>query len=179
MRAVDAWLVVGVLGIAGAASWNPQGAESASEPPLTINAPAVAVLPAVRVTPPTAVIVTTSTTEVPIVPGAEGTTIQGRCTQYEPLLVEHAPEGGWDVVKMSGYSWRESRCEPWQRSTTSDSGLWQINDINHLYLRTALGEWVDRYTLLEPVQNVRAAAALCTFWRRAGASCYQPWSLTR
>ncbi len=25
------------------------------------------------------------------------------------------------------------------------------------------------------VQNVRAAAALCTFWVRSGSSCYRPW----
>ena len=176
MKAADAWAVVGALGILAAVSWNPQGAESAPTPTIAAIQYAAAgqlpLEPAIRVTPPTVVIVTT-TTEV--VPGVAGTTVEGRCTQYEPLLIEHAPEGGWDVGRMSAFMWRESRCEPWQRSTTSDSGALQINDINHPYLRTALGEWVDRYTLLDPVQNVRASAALCTFWRRAGLSCYQPW----
>lgn len=109
------------------------------------------------------------------IPGETGTTIEGRCTQFEPLLAELAPVGGWDVDKMSRYMWRESRCWPGVRSRTSDSGLLQINDVNHRFLRTALGEWVDRYTLLDPGQNVRAAAALCTYWARTGAGCYTPW----
>lgn len=109
------------------------------------------------------------------VPGEGGTTIQGRCTQWEPLLTELAPAGGWDVVQMSRYTWRETRCWPGLRSRTADSGLTQINDVNHRYLRTALGEWVDRYTLMDPRQNIRAAAALCTYWARTGAGCYTPW----
>jgi soluble lytic murein transglycosylase-like protein len=80
---------------------------------------------------------------------------------------------------MSQIMWRESRCEPAVRSRTSDTGLLQINDINHPYLRRALGEWVDRWTLTDPAQNVRAAAALCTYWQQAGAGCLQPWKATR
>lgn len=109
---------------------------------------------------------------------AQDSTIEGRCTQWEPMLTELAPTGGWDVARMSRYAHRESRCIPNLRSRTSDSGLLQINDINHRYLRGALGEWVDRWTLMDPRQNIRAAAALCTYWLRAGRSCYAAWGGT-
>lgn len=117
----------------------------------------------------------TTSPAAPIVPGPAGTDVAGRCTQWEALLVMFAPPQGWDAGRMSRYSWRESRCTPTVRSRTRDSGLLQINDINLPYLRTVLGEWVDRYTLLDPVQNVRAAAALCTYWQQRGRSCYAPW----
>lgn len=109
------------------------------------------------------------------VPGEGGTTTQGRCTQWEPLLIELAPAGGWDVERMSRYTWRETRCWPGLRSRTADSGLTQINDVNLPWLRRVLGEWVDRYTLMDPRQNIRAAAALCVYWRNAGKGCYHAW----
>jgi len=123
---------------------------------------------------------TTSTVAVappPVVPGVAGTTVQGRCTQYEPMLLELAPPGGWDIAKMSRTMWRESRCEPWAlNKRTNDAGLLQVNPINYTFLRGKLGEWVDKWTLQDPRQNIRASALLCTFWRNAGKSCYQPWS---
>lgn len=123
---------------------------------------------------------TTSTVAVappPVVPGVAGTTVQGRCTQYEPMLQELAPAGGWDVAKMSRTMWRESRCEPWAlNKRTNDAGLLQVNPINYTFLRGKLGEWVDKWTLQDPRQNIRASALLCTFWRNAGKSCYMPWS---
>ena len=145
----------------------------------TVPAPAVAAAPAVRLDPPT----TTSTVLVAVGPpptlppvwGPAGSTVEGRCTQWEPLLIELAPPSGWSVDRMSKYMWRETRCIPNLRSTTADSGLLQVNDINHPYLRGVLGEQVDRHTLFDAVQNVRAAAALCTFWVRSGSSCYRPW----
>jgi len=138
--------------------------------------------PAVRLTPPTppapATGHTTTTTALVVAPtaGEIGSTLPERCTQYEPLLVQYAPAAGWDIARMSYFSWRESRCDPTVRSTSADSGLWQINDVNLPYLRSALGEPVDRWTLLDPVQNTRAASVLCTYWRHAGASCYAPWN---
>jgi hypothetical protein len=110
-----------------------------------------------------------------IVPGPDGTVQAGRCTQYEDLLVRYAPARGWDVERMSRLASRESGCWPDVRSRTSDTGLLQINDISLDFLTTALGEPVDRWTLTEPVQNIRAAAALCDFWASNGRSCYQPW----
>lgn len=116
-----------------------------------------------------------STTAPVVIPGPDGTAVAGRCTQYEDLLMIHAPAVGWDVLRMSRLAWRESQCWPAIRSTTSDTGLLQINDITLSFLNEALGEPVDRTTLTDPVQNVRAAAALCTFWASNGRSCYQPW----
>ncbi len=102
------------------------------------------------------------------------------CPQWEYLLTVLAPTGGWSVARMSGYMWRESRCIPdvrpnRNRNGTTDHGLLQINSSLHRWLRTALGEWVDGWTLRDPVQNVRAAAALCVEARRIGWSCFQPW----
>ncbi|MFN8022736.1 MAG: transglycosylase SLT domain-containing protein [Acidimicrobiales bacterium] len=114
-------------------------------------------------------------TTTTVIPGPDGTAVEGRCTQYEDLLMIHAPAVGWDVLRMSRLAWRESHCWPAIRSTTSDTGLLQINDITLSFLNTALGEPVDRTTLTDPVQNVRAAAALCTFWVTNHRSCYQPW----
>lgn len=100
------------------------------------------------------------------------------CDYAAFLAVVHAPPGGWDAARMVRYMLRETggTCDPTLRSSTSDTGLWQINDVNLPYLRRVLGEWVDRWTLMDPVQNVRAAAALCEFWRAEGSGCYQPWS---
>lgn len=101
----------------------------------------------------------------------------GRCRQYESLLVQYAPRGGWSVSKMSGYMHRESRCTPGVVSTTRDHGLLQINEINFEYLSRKLDVPVADMAvwLKTPANNVRAAALLCSFWRRAGRSCYQPW----
>lgn len=109
------------------------------------------------------------------VPGPDGTEITGRCTQYEELLLQYAPPRGWDVERMSRLAWRESNCWPEIRSRTSDTGLLQINDIGLPFLTETLGEPVDQMTLNDPVQNIRAAAALCDFWASHGQSCYQPW----
>lgn len=101
----------------------------------------------------------------------------GRCPQYEALLFEHAPKGGWDVRRMSRYMWRESRCTAQIRSRTKDSGLLQINDINLQYLSTKLNMKVTSTALMNPEVNIRAAAKLCEFARRAWGNCYQPWRL--
>jgi hypothetical protein len=110
-------------------------------------------------------------------PGMGGTSIPGRCTQYEPVLAKLAPPGGWDVTLMSTFMWRESKCDPTVRSATFDTGLLQINDVNHVHLRAVLGEWVGRWSLTDPTQNIRAAAALCSYWQGRGQSCYWPWKI--
>jgi hypothetical protein len=56
--------------------------------------------------------------EPTITPGPSGTAVEGRCTQYEPLLAEFAGVG-WDVQRMSRIMWRESRCTP---SVVSNTG---------------------------------------------------------
>jgi hypothetical protein len=114
----------------------------------------------------------------PLVPsrdrwGTAGSEISGRCTQFEALLTDLAPPGGWDVPRMSSYMARESMCCPQVRlgdgswRTTqggdrftddcgflrvavwhhrSDAGLLQINGINYdpsRCLNTCLGVWLD------------------------------------
>lgn len=101
----------------------------------------------------------------------------GRCRDFEQLLVAHAPKRGWDINRMSRYMWRESRCTPNVRSRTRDTGLLQINDINLQYLTRKMGRPITIDALKDPATNVQAAALLCSFWRGAGRSCYQPWAL--
>lgn len=136
--------------------------------------------------------------------GRAGSTIPGRCTQFELLLSELAPPGGWDVARMSRLADRESACCPqllhetgWQptqggdrgssscvfshvaeRDHRSDVGLLQVNGINYDPARCGV-RCVVAATLPElgnPVTNITAAAELCAWWRAAGSSCYRPWS---
>lgn len=99
----------------------------------------------------------------------------GRCPQFEALLVANAPKGGWSVSRMSGYMWRESRCQPGVRSKSRDTGLLQINDINIGYLSQRMGFPVTVAALKDPTTNIRAAARLCEWSRRYMGSCYAPW----
>lgn len=99
-----------------------------------------------------------------------------QCTKYEPTMSTYRPAGGWNVDRMSYYAYRESRCTAVIRSTTRDSGLLQINDVNLPWLSRHFGVQVTQQWLMNPTNNIRAAAALCTFWRKAGRSCYYPWS---
>jgi len=94
------------------------------------------------------------------------------CPQYEALLTVHNP--GWDVKRMSHIMWRESRCQPHVRSRTRDTGLLQINDINHTYLTR---RHIDVTNLTNPDTNIRAAAQLFKFWDRHTGNGYQPWKL--
>lgn len=98
------------------------------------------------------------------------------CPQYEALLQIHSP--GWDVPRMSRIMWRESRCQPELRSRTRDTGLLQINDINHRFLRERLGD-VGVEQLRDAELNVRAAAELFRFWDSHGSSGYLPWRATK
>lgn len=110
-----------------------------------------------------------------IAPSPDIVDAAGRCRQYEALLIEHAPRGGWNVVRMSQYMWRESRCTPHVRSRTRDTGLLQINDINLTYLSSKMGFTVTVDALRDPTTNIKAAARLCEFARRAWRNCYAPW----
>lgn len=100
----------------------------------------------------------------------------GRCRQYETAINTYAPKGGWNVAKMSRTMWRESRCTPWVRSRSRDSGLLQINDVNLPYLSSKMGFRVTSQSLMDPQTNIRAAALLCSYARKAWGSCYVPWS---
>lgn len=100
------------------------------------------------------------------------------CPGWEWLLQEQAPQAGWDIQRMSSIMYRESRCNhmAWNARGRA-SGLLQVTPISYPYLRQALGEWVDRYTLQDAVQNIRASAALYDYWVSAGKSGYQPWRM--
>lgn len=109
-------------------------------------------------------------------PAAAGAASPTNCPQFETLLRTHAPPGGWDVAQMSAVIARESGCVATAKSAR-DSGLLQINQVNYSYLTNVLGEPVTRESLGDPVQNIRAGAALCTYWQGRGESCYYPWKL--
>lgn len=96
------------------------------------------------------------------------------CPQYEHLLQQHSP--GWDVKRMSRLMWRESRCQPEVRSRTRDTGLLQINDINHKWLSDRWQKPVTVEYLQDPTVNVLAAAELFRFWERHSRNGYQPWA---
>lgn len=101
------------------------------------------------------------------------------CPKYEATLRAFAPPGGWSVSKMSYFAWRESRCTPTiVNRTGGDTGLLQVHPVNFAWLSAKFGVPVGqiRPWLKNPTNNVRAAAALCTYWRKAGSSCYQPWA---
>lgn len=98
------------------------------------------------------------------------------CPQYEAMLQAYAPPGGWDVAQMSAIIARESGCVATAKSAR-DSGLLQINQVNYAYLTSKLGEPVTRESLGDPAQNIRAGAALCSYWQGRGESCYFPWKL--
>lgn len=76
---------------------------------------------------------------------------------------------------MSRIMWRESNCRPEVRSRTRDTGLMQINDINHRYLTDRLNTRIDSNTLTNPELNVAAAAALWQYWDQHTNNGYQPW----
>jgi hypothetical protein len=180
---------------------------SQPKPPTTDRVPVRRERPQIQITEPD---------PPPLIPpraqwGLAGSQVAGRCTQFEPLLEALAPEGGWDVQRMSRYANRESGCCPqvltadgWRTTQggdrfdascrfshvavwhhRSDAGLLQINGVSYDPGRcknTCLSVWLEEPvnvdTLGDPALNVRAAAELCEFGRRAFGSCYQPWRRT-
>lgn len=79
-----------------------------------------------------------------------------RCPQYESLLARN----GLPVGTFSRIMHRESNCRAGVRSRSRDTGLLQINDVNHRWLRRQLGAPVTVSWLKVPSNNVRAAAVL-------------------
>lgn len=115
-------------------------------------------------------------------PSVEAAT--GRCRQYEPALAYAAGWTGWSVPKMSYIMWRESRCLPYveaHRVVNGQNqyavGLLQPHTSSFQYLSRKFGVpvWKMRTWLKQPHNNIAAAAALYTFWKRAGYSGYRPW----
>lgn len=127
-----------------------------------------------------AVLLTVLTFFAPAPPTATAWSSSQRCAKYEQLMVQHAPKGGWNVRRMSYYSWRESRCQPAiVNRTGNDTGLFQIHPVTWRWLAARFGLRYSFTTmqrwLKDPINNTRAAAALCEFGRRAFGDCYQPW----
>ena len=125
-----------------------------------------------------AVLLTVLVFLAPAPPTASAWSSSQRCAKYEQLMVQHAPRGGWNVRRMSYYSWRESRCQPAIVNTRGrDTGLFQIHPITWRWLSIKFGVPMSSIQawLKVPTNNVRAAAALCSFGRRAFGDCYQPW----
>lgn len=150
------------------ASAAPAYAESSG----TLNLPAEgALLPAVRLSPPT----TTIESAEPSRPAFDGSSIGpdgrgGRCIGAEPLLAYYSP--GWDVVRMSHIMKGESGCNPRAYNRRGHAhGLLQITPITFPYLAGALGTTITSDKLFDAVFNIRAAAAL---FRAQG---YAPWRL--
>jgi soluble lytic murein transglycosylase-like protein len=94
-------------------------------------------------------------------PAASATS--GSCPQYNRLLAAyHLP-----VSTFSRIMYRESRCIPWARSRSHDSGLLQINDVHRRRGGVAYG-----LNLYNPRINIMVAARL---YHLAGL---RPWRAT-
>lgn len=132
--------------------------------PPEIDATAVATAPAVRLDPPPL-----ATVEAGPVPFGSSASAGGRCTGWEPLLERYSP--GWSVERMSRIMYRESRCRPEVRnSSSSATGLLQVLSSHCGWLAGQMGTWCTRARLNDAEFNVRAAAAL---WTEQG---YRAWS---
>ena len=102
----------------------------------------------------------------PAAPQASGyssASSNGRCVGYEGLLAQYSP--GWDVARMSGIMYRESRCQPGV-SNSCCHGLLQMHEM-HVGWLDAVSSQSDYY---DPATNIRAAAQL---WRSSG---YGAWT---
>jgi soluble lytic murein transglycosylase-like protein len=116
---------------------------------------------------------TTTTTVLPyIYPPAPET---ARCPQWWTL----AQQAGFTYedleVALDRIMWRESRCQPEVRSSTSDSGLLQINDI-HLPMLAEHG--ITAELLFDPWWNLLAGRIIADQAIAYGWRWTQPWSAT-
>jgi len=148
--------------IAALLAFNPWPMPTAAE----ITAAAAAAAPAVR-TGNTVQLEPTlppPPTEAPT-PSFSSASSNGRCVGAEALLAYYSP--GWNVTRMSGIMYRESRCDPSAKnSRSSATGLLQLLSSLHCpWLAKELGP-CDLY---DPVYNIRAAALL---WEKSG---YGAW----
>jgi hypothetical protein len=98
--------------------------------------------------------------------GFSSDSYNGRCVGAEGLLALYSP--GWNVTRMSGIMYRESRCDPSAKnSRSSATGLLQLLSSLHCpWLAKTLGP-CDLY---DPDYNIRAGALL---WEKSG---YGAWS---
>lgn len=97
-------------------------------------------------------------------PGFSGAVSNGHCVGMEGLLAYYSP--GWNVTRMSGIAYRESRCQP-GASNSCCSGLLQVH---RLWLPQPSCGAYSRSDLYDPATNVCVAAIV---WRESG---YGAWS---
>jgi len=126
-------------------------------------APVGGLAPAVRLNPPTT---TTTTTMPPLGPLWSTESSNGRCTGLVFALTHLSP--GWDVWRMAGIAYRESRCQP-NASNSCCSGVLQMHRM-HVPVPSC-GVW-SRADLYDPWKNICAAAEL---WKASG---YGAWSVS-
>jgi hypothetical protein len=128
-----------------------------------VNGPAVAYAPAVRLDPPP------PPPPPPPQPPVLWTTesANGRCVGLIGALQYWNP--GWDVNRMAGIAYRESRCQP-SASNSCCSGVFQIHQI--WIPKAAMCGVYSRADLLDPWRNICVASII---FRQQGMSA---WSQT-
>lgn len=105
----------------------------------------------------------------PPVPVFDSTHNGSACIGAIPLLEYLSP--GWSSQTMAKLAYRESRCNPGARNTSSSAtGLLQVLASHCPWLARELDTWCTRDRLTDPVFNILAAAAI---WEEQG---YQAWS---
>jgi len=90
--------------------------------------------------------------------------VNGHCVGLEGALAHFSP--GWDVRRMSGIAYRESRCQP-SASNSCCSGVLQMH---RMHVPEPSCGVFSRNDLYDPWKNICAAAEL---WRSSG---YSAWS---
>lgn len=120
------------------------------------------------------------------------TTTTTTTTTVPPIIYPPAPEGArcpqwWEMAQLAGFTydelehaldrimWRESRCRPEVRSSTSDTGLLQINDIHLPWLAE---HYITREMLFDPWWNLVAGRMVADQALAYGWRWTQPWSAT-
>ena len=116
---------------------------------------------------------TTTTTLPPIIyPPAPA---HAKCPQWWTL----AQQVGWTYDELEHaldlIMWRESRCLPEVRSSTSDTGLLQINDIHLPMLEMAS---ISAEMLYDPLWNLIAGKIVANEAELHGWRWTQPWAAT-
>lgn len=90
--------------------------------------------------------------------------VNGHCVGFEGLLSLFSP--GWNVYRMSGIMYRESRCTP-DATNSCCSGLLQMHRQHIPFVGCSV---LIRQDFYDPVKNICSAAAL---WEVQG---YAAWS---
>lgn len=125
--------------------------------------------------PPTTSTSTTTTTIPPttttfVLPGGPW-----RCPEWHQLALDV----GWpveDLPTLDRVMWKETRCDPSLRSTSSDSGLTQINDVHLDWLWDQYG--ITQEALFDPAVNLTVALWIHDYADKHYGCGWQPWRLS-